>query len=104
MSACTDLYRLYEDLRDDFEARIRILTPEEGGRKLPTYNGIRWNFRYATANNNKHCFPIYPDFYYPATGDSWREELPLPVNEWLFARMYNIESEHGRGVHQNFMR
>ena len=29
-----------------FEAKIRILTAEEGGRETPVRNGIRWNVKF----------------------------------------------------------
>ncbi|QJX48848.1 hypothetical protein HMJ29_18805 [Hymenobacter taeanensis] len=99
----TTSYRLYDDRRDDFEARIRILTEEEGGRNYPPYNGIRWDFRYATGENSKVCFMLYPDFYYPETGDSWRE-MPVTIGEWLFARMYCIVPETRIRVHQKQVR
>ena len=97
-------YRLYEGLLDVFEARIRILLPDEGGRKLPPYNGVRWNFRYAMGEESRHFYPLYPDFYRPETGESWQKLLPLPVNEWLFARMYCIDNASRIQVHQMFVR
>lgn len=96
-------YRLYPDQPDDFEARIRILTPEERGRKLPMYNGIRWNFQYAKDAHSTHYHPVYPDFYCPESGNSWRTEVPLPVNEWLLARMYCIDLASRVEIHQNLL-
>ena len=47
---------------DDFEAVIRIYTPEEGGRLSPPFNGIRWDFAYADDPPAKDLFMIHPDF------------------------------------------
>ncbi|WP_133272846.1 hypothetical protein [Hymenobacter radiodurans] len=96
-------HRLYDHLPDELEARIRILTPEEGGRTVPAYNGIRWDFRYAQGEYAKHHFMLYPDFYDPVTGASFRDEW-LPVNEWLYARMYGINSKLRSSIHQKMAR
>ncbi|RPD44577.1 hypothetical protein DNI29_20820 [Hymenobacter sediminis] len=92
--------RLYPGVPDDFEARIRILPPEEGGRKQPPYNGIRWDFRYAL--DKPACDYMYSDFYDPLTGNSWRE-LPLSLDEWLHARL-SIFFEEARAFHQKKLR
>ncbi|SHK69471.1 hypothetical protein [Hymenobacter psychrotolerans] len=95
-------YRVYKDLRDDFEARIRILTPEEGGRQLPPSNGMRWDFQYALDKPARCYMHLYPDFYDPTTNNSWRE-LPLPIDEWLYARLYFFSAE-ARAFHQQRIR
>lgn len=91
-------YRLYPDFADDFEARVRVLRPEESGRNSPPYNGIRWDFQYAQDKTRLVYMWLYPDFFDPITGDSWRE-LPLPVDEWLHVRV-SVFSEHMRPFHQ----
>lgn len=63
-------FRLYPGVPDDFEARIRILAPEEGGRRSPARNGIRWDFAYADDAGTPELFMIWPDFRH-AEGDSW---------------------------------
>ncbi|MBX0289354.1 hypothetical protein K3G63_02830 [Hymenobacter sp. HSC-4F20] len=80
-------YRLYSDYADDFEARVRLLRPEEGGRQLPPYNGIRWDFCYAHDQPMLRYMWLYPDFFDPGTGNSLRDGLPLPVDAWLHARI-----------------
>jgi hypothetical protein len=95
--------RLYNHLPDEFEARIRILTFEEGGRFTPAYNGIRWDFRYAQGEYSKQCFMLYPDFYDPDTGHSFGN-VPLPANEWLYARLYGINPESQNRIHQQMAR
>ncbi|MCR5889829.1 hypothetical protein LRS06_19050 [Hymenobacter sp. J193] len=94
-------YRLYADFAVDFEARVRVLQPDEGGRQLPPYNGIRWDFRYAQ-DDLKAIYRLYPDFFNPETGDSWPAG-PLPVDEWLHARI-SIFSESARAFHQSRIR
>lgn len=82
----TTPYRLYSAYADDFEARVRLLRPGECGRQLPPYNGVRWDFCYAQDSPLISYMWLYPDFFDPATGNSL-QELPLPVNEWLHARV-----------------
>ena len=91
-------YRLYSDFPIDFEARVRVLRPDESGRQLPPYNGIRWDLSYAQDKPRRLYMWLYPDFFDPMTGDSWRE-MPLPVDEWLHARV-SVLSEHMRAFHQ----
>ncbi|MBG8553918.1 hypothetical protein [Hymenobacter guriensis] len=95
-------YRLYPDFPIDFEARVRVLRPDEGGRQLPPYNGIRWDFSYAPVTSGVLHMMLYPDFYDPITGDSWRE-IPLPVDAWLHARV-SVFSESARAFHQSRIR
>ena len=95
-------YRLYSDFAIDFEARVRVLRPEENGRQLPPYNGIRWDFSYAEDKSKLSYMWLYPDFFDPATSDSWLE-MPLPVDEWLHVRV-SVFSEHMRSFHQSRIR
>ncbi|MDU0368909.1 hypothetical protein ACFPAF_00770 [Hymenobacter endophyticus] len=90
--------RLYPEYPIDFEARVRILRADEGGRQQPPRNGIRWDFSYAAVTPRQLHMMLYPDFFDPITGDSWRE-LPVPVNEWLHVRV-SIVLEHMRPFHQ----
>ncbi|GAB2787500.1 hypothetical protein HNQ93_002724 [Hymenobacter luteus] len=82
----TSPYRLYPDHPDDFEARVRLLRPDEGGRQLLPCNGIRWDFGYAQDRPLISYMWLHPDFYDPETGNSL-QELPLPVDKWLHARV-----------------
>jgi hypothetical protein len=95
--------RLYDHLADEFEARIRIFPPEEGGRSTPALNGIRWDFRYAQGEYAKQYFMLYPDFYDPITGASFQGVL-LPTNEWLYARMHCLNPEIRSNIHQKMVR
>ena len=88
---------------DDFEAVIRIYTPEEGGRLSPPFNGIRWDFAYADDPPAKDLFMIHPDFY-DHHGDSLPADRPLPLNVELPARMVVLVAEMRGQVHRSRIR
>ena len=51
----------------DFRVTYRLFTVEEGGRKTPAYQGIRWDFRYEDesirmAGGFGGSYMIYPEF------------------------------------------
>ncbi|RSK44581.1 hypothetical protein [Hymenobacter perfusus] len=94
--------RLYPEFSINFEACVRLLRPDEDGRQLPPYNGIRWDFSYAQDKPRVSYMWLYPDFFDPITGDSWRE-MPLPVDEWLHVRVAVILDE-ARPLHQSKIR
>jgi hypothetical protein len=48
--------------RDDFEAMIRILPEEEGGRHTRPRNGIRWDICYAGDDPKDGIWMVWPDF------------------------------------------
>ncbi|MCU1016059.1 hypothetical protein [Stenotrophomonas geniculata] len=96
-------FRLYPDVPDDFEARIRILAPEEGGRRSPARNGIRWDFAYAADAGAPELFMIWPDFRH-AEGDSWATELPLLVGEPLLAGLTVVNEVLRAGLHRERIR
>ena len=50
--------RLYQK-PDDFEGVVRILTEREGGRRTPTFNGIRWDLRYFHETED-HLSMVWP--------------------------------------------
>ncbi|WP_341708858.1 hypothetical protein [Halopseudomonas sp.] len=90
--------RLYA-VADDFEARIRIFTEAEGGRSTPVCNGIRWDFSYATDEDARELFMIWPDFV-SASGDSLSQYEPLPLSTFLCARMTVVADEMRALVHR----
>ncbi|HEL2979761.1 TPA: hypothetical protein UMB92_002620 [Stenotrophomonas maltophilia] len=96
-------FRLYPDVADDFLARIRILTPEEGGRRSPPRNGIRWDFAYADGVRELELFMIWPDFR-QASGDSWAVDLPLPVGEPLLAGLTVVNDMQRVRLHRERIR
>ena len=87
--------RLYP--HDDFEATIRIYSPDERGRKIPAHNAIRWDFSYA--DDPAHTlYMIWPDFCRP-DGDSYSKEELLPVGVPLRARMVILNTALRAAVH-----
>ena len=85
---------------DDFEAVIRIYTTAEGGRQLPPFNGIRWDFAYADDPPAKELFMIHPDFY-DEHGDSLPTDRPLPLSVELPARMVVLNDELRTTLHRS---
>ena len=84
---------------DDFEATIRILTEDEGGRKTSPFNGIRWDFSYVADNATDQLYMIWPDFF-SHTGDSLPKDQPLPLSVQLCARMTIVSDEMREQVHR----
>jgi hypothetical protein len=92
------MHRLYP-IADDFEATIRILSESEGGRKTSPFNGIRWDFSYASDGSTDQLYMIWPDFYSPS-GDSLPTDSPLPLGVDLPARMTLVADEMREQVHR----
>ncbi len=100
VNVMTNQKRLYE-VPDDFEARIRILRHDEGGRSKPPYNGIRWDFAYDGDDIEKTgIYMIWPDFI-DDNGDSISSEKPLPVDHNLLARMTIVSDEMREEIHKD---
>ena len=96
------MYHLYQDHDpEDFQARIRIFTADEGGLGKPVFNGIRWDFSYM--GDEANLYMIWPDFF-DDDGNSFTSENPLPVDEWLSARMYVVIPEMRAEIHQQKIR
>jgi hypothetical protein len=91
------MYRLYQKYDpEDFQAKIRFLTLEEGGqRQYP--NGIRFDFQYV--DDLENAYMIHPDFF-DSNGNSFSAEEMLPLNKWINARMYIIVPEIRETVHR----
>ncbi len=85
---------------DDFEAVIRIFSEAEGGRKTPPYNGIRWDFSYASDEGSNQLYMIWPDFF-SSSGDSLVKDSPLPIGVELSARMTVVNDEMRADVHRS---
>ena len=81
----------------DFEARITILTEQEGGRRTPVFNGIRWDLKF-THYKPDLAFMIWPEFI-DDHGDAISKEIPLTGT--LDARMH-ILMETLRDIVRNF--
>lgn len=84
---------------DDFEAKIRIMGHEEGGRLKPPFNGIRWDFCYAEDSPQDALWMIWPDFF-DDSGDSLPKNLPLPVGVELSVRMTVLVDNMRAQVHR----
>jgi hypothetical protein len=89
----------HSDRNEDFEASIRIFSKAEGGRNTSVTNGIRWDFAYAD-DPSATLYMIWPDFL-DTEGCSRVDDLPLPVNTRLTARMYVIVDEMREAVHRS---
>ena len=66
-------------LAPGFRVSYRLFSAEEGGRKTPHYQGIRWDFAYedkSIARPNQ-VFMIWPEFI-SATGEMLPEGEPMP--------------------------
>jgi len=88
---------------NDFEVEIRIFSENEGGRSLPVFNGIRWDFSYKDrlpSEDDSTLYAIHPDFF-DGQGNSFPKGEPLPVGRLLPARMLIVRDEMRRKVHQN---
>ncbi len=83
------LTRLY-GAQEDFVARITILTEDEGGRKTPPVNGIRWDFLYADDEVQDGLYMIWPDFF-GEDGSSFPKDIQLTGT--LNARMFILSKE-----------
>ena len=93
-------HRLYR-VPDDFEATIRIMRENEGGRHSPPFNGIRWDFAYEDDDiTETGIYMIYPDFF-DDQGDSLPTDQPLPVDVILPARMTILLDEMRQTVHRD---
>lgn len=84
---------------DDFEATIRIYTPEEGGRRTPVFNSIRWDFAYAEDHPSSTLYGIWPDFF-AEDGRSLPTDKPMAIGVELSARMYVVFDEMREEVHR----
>ena len=83
----------------DFVVEYHILTPEEDGRTMPVYQGIRWDFWYEYEGHEENSlFVIWPEFLDKNGTVITSTEKSVPVNGQ--ARMW-ILSENMRKYHQD---
>lgn len=88
--------------RDDFEATIRILPESERGRRVPAFNGIRWDLCYAEDDPKETLWMVWmvwPDFL-DLSGNSRSEKEALPVGVSLLAKMFVLSEELRGEVHR----
>jgi hypothetical protein len=93
------MQRLYQ-VADDFEATIRILFESEGGRVSSPFNGIRWDFAYASDGATEQVYMIWPDFL-GQSGDSIPKHVALPIGVPLQARMTIVSDELRESFHRS---
>lgn len=60
----------------DFEVTYQLFSAEEGGRKTPAYQGIRWDFMYDEYRNG--LYMVYPEILDLTTGKPFESGLPIP--------------------------
>jgi hypothetical protein len=83
----------------DFVVEYHILTHEEGGRKMPVYQGIRWDFWYEyEGHEDNFLFMIWPEFLDDNGMVITSTEKPVPANGQ--ARMW-IVTDKMRKYHQD---
>lgn len=85
------------EIRDDFIAEITILTADEGGRKTPPRNGVRWDFLYEGDVVGRDMYMIWPVFQ-DSSGHAIADDVPLAGT--LRAKMYILNSEGRKKVHR----
>lgn len=84
----------------DFEAEIRIYSAEEGGRKGPPCNGIKWDFAYDGDDiRATGLYMIWPEFL-DDSGESISTDVQLPVGEPIRARMAIVNTELRETLHR----
>jgi translation elongation factor EF-Tu-like GTPase len=74
----------------DFEAKITILSTEQGGRNTPPHNFIRWDFGYAEDVPLDEIYMIHPVFL-DKDGLPYAKDIPLEGT--LAARMHIVVRE-----------
>lgn len=92
------MIRLYPT--DDFEAVIKILPLGKGGRETAPFNGIRWDFCYATDKAEDGLWAIHPDFL-DQSQNSIPNDKPLPINTEIPVRMVIVNDELRQKVHRS---
>ena len=85
--------------QDDFEATIRIFREEEGGRREPPHNGMRWDLCYAGDDLKESLWMVWPDFL-DQSGESRSGEEALPVGVPLPAKMFVARDVMRAEVHR----
>lgn len=83
----------------DFEAVIRLFSTEEGGRRTPAFNGVRWDFDYVDGSRELGSYMIWPEFV-EETGESWPKDVPLPVGVEIPALMYILDEKLRESLHR----
>lgn len=86
---------------DDFEAQITLRSIEQGGRRSPVFNGIRWDIAYDDLPGE--LWMVWPEFM-TVDGQSWPRDRVLPVGVPLAARMLVVRDELRASFHRQRIR
>ena len=90
----------------DFNAEVCLLSPTEGGRRTPVYNGIRWDFCYVDGADEispRELYMIWPTFW-TEQGQLWPVSVALPVGVPLRATFRILNSELRESLHRARLR
>jgi len=82
----------------DFRVTYRLFTAEEGGRKMPPFQGIRWDFCYEDKAINTSTWMIWPEFL----GLDGAVLSPGPIPELGQANMFCLNPD-ARGFHRQYI-
>ena len=83
--------------RHDFEARLRFLTPEEGGRQTPVSTGYRGDFRYLDDPPGT-LWMIWPNEFITEQGEVLPPEIKVSGTTW--ARMFIVVDHYRTSLHR----
>lgn len=83
--------------RHDFEAKLRFLTPEEGGRQNPVMPGYKGDFRYLDDLSGT-AWMIWPYEFIMEAGDVVPPETK--VSGTICARMYIVVDQYRASEHR----
>jgi hypothetical protein len=83
----------------DFRVTYRLFTAEEGGRKTPAYQGIRWDFRYEDKVISTGTFIIHPEFLGLSGEVLPIEPLPMSGQANMFIFNPKLRDFHRQHLH-----
>ena len=82
----------------DFRVTYRLFTVDEGGRKTPAYQGIRWDFRYEDKDVSTRTWMIHPEFLGLAGEVLPVEPLPMVGQAHMFILNPEFKSFHRQHI------
>jgi hypothetical protein len=82
----------------DFRVTYRIFTAEEGGRRTPACQGIRWDFRYEDKAISTGTWVIHPEFLDLAGNVLPIEPIPMMGQANMFILNPDLRSFHQQHI------
>ncbi len=83
------------DQEPDFEAEIEIFTFEQGGRRSPPLNGIRWDLKYKEDNFGDGIHSIWPFFINDENNlVPGSEPLSGKLRAWMYVMLDEMRDYH----------